>query len=252
MALPGLPKGLFITGTDTGVGKTLIAAGLALALKQMGVDVGVMKPVETGCARLRSDVVSRAPESPVSGRDGALAPDDAQFLRDMAGANDDMSLINPYALTEPLAPAVAAQREGVTIDINVIRRAFQSLCSQHQIVIVEGAGGLLAPLTQGYFMADMAQLFQLPLVLVTRASLGTINHTLLSLSYARQRGLSVSGVLMNHATREHGIAEETNAEFIRGLVDCPFLGVVPFLPVINRGTIRAAFAANVDVRPMFS
>lgn len=228
-------RGLFIAGTDTGVGKTLVAGGLALVLREKGIDVGVMKPVETGADRLAN---------------GLLRGKDALFLREMSGATDELELINPYCLAEPLAPAVAAKREGMEIKMSVIQQAYLTLSARHELMIVEGAGGLLVPLTERYLMADLAQLLKLPLLLVARASLGTINHTLLSLFYAQQRAIPVLGVVMNHTTPETGIAEQTNAETLKEWANCPFWGAIPYLPVINRDTIGTAVANSLDLAPL--
>ena len=228
------PHGIFITGTDTGVGKTVVAAGLALALKAKGIDVGVMKPVETGCQL----------------QNGQLLAEDALFLQKISGVGDDLSAINPYRLKDPLAPAIAAERDGVKIDLDVIRHVYLGLASRHEVVIVEGAGGLLVPLTERYFMADLARQLELPLLLVSRASLGTINHTLLSLHYARQRTLSVLGIVMNHTSPEMGLAEQTNKAALKRWADCPFLGAIPFMPVINRDTLISVFKSNLDLAPI--
>lgn len=226
--------GLFVTGTDTGVGKTLMAGGLAALFRERGVDVGVMKPVETGCPR----------------RDGQLIAEDARFLRKMSGAEDEMELIAPYSLAQPLAPAVAAPGEGVNIDLAVIQRAYCTLSRRHELVIVEGAGGLLVPVTGRYFMADLARLLALPLLVVARASLGTINHSLLTLHYARREALPVLGLVMNHTTPEAGAAEKTNATALKRWADCPFLGTLPYLPVISQETLISAMAHNLDLAPL--
>lgn len=229
-------KSVFITGTDTGVGKTLVAGGMAAALRESGVDVGVMKPVETGCLQ----------------PDGQLVAEDALFLKGMSGAGDEMELINPYTLAQPLAPAIAAEMEGVEIKLDVIQDAFRTLSSRHELVIVEGAGGLLVPLTGGCFMADLARLLELPFLLVARASLGTINHTLLSLHCLQQQALPVLGVAMNHTTAQTGVAEQTNEAALKRWASCPFLGSVPFLPVVSQTTIKTAIASSLDLIPILA
>ena len=227
-------RGIFVTGTDTGIGKTVVAGGLALALKEKGIDVGVMKPVETGCQL----------------HNGQLIAKDALFLWEICGVSDDLALINPYRLADPLAPAIAAERAGMKIDMDVIRLTYLGLSSKHQTVIVEGAGGLLVPLTDRYFMADLARILELPVLLVSRASLGTINHTLLSLNYLQQAGLRTIGVVMNRSNPENGIAEQTNEEALKRLIDCPFLGTMPFLSVINRDTLKSAANSNINLTPI--
>jgi dethiobiotin synthetase len=227
-------RGIFITGTDTGVGKTLVAGGLAAVLREEGVDVGVMKPAESGCRY----------------QDGQLIPEDALFLKEMSGCDDPLELINPYALKHPLTPALAAEIEGVEIKIETIRQAFHRLASRHELILVEGAGGLLSPLVGDFFMADLARELELPLLVVTRALLGTINHTLLTLSYARYQKIAVLGIVMNHTREERGLAESFNRGALQRWAQAPFLGVLPFLPRLDDRSIKAAIKVNLDLTPI--
>lgn len=226
-----MTKAVFIAGTDTGVGKTLVAGGIAAALKSRGVDVGVMKPVESGCPLVN----------------GRLVAQDAAFLKKMAGSEDEMELINPYAFEEPLTPALAAERAGVETDLRRIRSCFETLARRHEVVLVEGAGGLLSPLWKDLPMAGLAGELGLPLVLVCRAGLGTINHTLLSLYYARKQGIRVIGVVMNHTAPEQGLAESLNPESVRRWGKAPVLGVVPFVSFLSGESIRKAVEQSLDI-----
>ncbi len=223
-------KGVFITGTDTGVGKTLVAGGIAAALSERGISVGVMKPVETGCVL----------------RDGRCVPEDALFLKEMAQSQDEMELVNPYAFEEALTPALAAERAGVKIDLKRIEIAFKTLLSRHQLVLVEGAGGLLAPLWKDVLMADLARQLGLPLLIVARANLGTINHSLLSLYYARKESIPVLGLVINHTLPAAGLAESLNPEALRRWGKVPLLGVIPFLPAPSRESLKQAAMDCID------
>ncbi len=228
-------KGIFVTGTDTGVGKTVIASGLAACLKEQGRNVGIMKPVETGC-RLEM---------------GRLVPQDALFLKEASGCDDDLSRIVPYVFSAPLAPALAAEKEGRRISMGRIRDAFQALARRYDLVIVEGAGGLLTPLTARYFMADLPLKLGLTLLVVARASLGTINHTLLTLRYARNRGLPVLGIVMNHTAVEVGMAEALNAGALARWGQSPYLGTFPYLPEISRESIKTAVESHLNLEPVY-
>lgn len=225
-----MAKGLFITGTDTGVGKTWVGAGLTALFKERGFDIGVMKPVESGCRR----------------ENGRLIPEDATLLKEMARSQDELDIINPYALEYALAPALAAEREGVEIRIEVIKGAYDLLTSRHDVMIVEGAGGLLAPLFGDYFMADLAKEWGLPLLIVTGAKLGIINHTLLTLHCARQRGIPVLGIVMNHTTNLKGLAESLNPTALKRWAGAPFLGTIPFLPSFTKNAIKTAVENNIN------
>ncbi len=206
-------RGLFITGTDTGVGKTFVAAGIVRALRAQGFDVGVMKPAETGC---RS-------------RDGKLIPKDAMALVRSAGVKDPLDLVNPYRFRAPLAPMVAAQREGRTIEIRKIMGAFRALTKRHEFLIVEGAGGIMVPLSPRYSYLDMAADMGLPVLIVARPGLGTINHTLMTISMLKNRGVKVSGIVINHAIdRKQGLAEETSPDVIKKISGVDIIGIVKF------------------------
>jgi dethiobiotin synthetase len=211
-------SGIFVTGTDTGAGKTLVACALVRGLRSLGLDVGVMKPVETGV--------------------GAAGPRDALALREAAGVDDPLELVCPFALALPAAPTVAAAAEGRRIDLEVIRRAFATLASRHGCVVVEGAGGLLVPVSDGASMADLARELGLPLLVVARASLGTINHTLLTLEAARTRGLRVAGVVISHSRGALTSADAANLGALRQALGETLVGEIP--------PLREAEAAPAD------
>jgi dethiobiotin synthetase len=206
-------RGFFFTGTDTGVGKTLIAGAIAKALTGAGKRVGVMKPLESGCQRA----------------DGQLVAEDALFLKKMSGTADDFALICPYALARPLAPGIAAEKEQVAISLETIATAFACIAARHDLVLVEGAGGLMVPVTQEHLMVDLIRLLGLPLIIVARTALGTINHTLLTVKQAQQEGLAVRGVILNKTSPEPDESEETNPEVIERFSGVRLLGVVPYI-----------------------
>ena len=171
--------GCFITGTDTGVGKTVVAAALARCLTQRGINVGVMKPVETGCVS----------------EHGCLS--DAARLRTAAGASDSIEMVSPYRLTAPLAPLAAARLSGVTIELDRIRMAFKRLSSAHDFVVVEGVGGVLVPITDDLDLREVIVALDLPAVVVGRAALGGINHALLTIEALQRRRIEIVGVVLN-------------------------------------------------------
>ena len=202
-------RGVFVTGTDTGVGKTAVACALAAWCRARGLDVGVMKPVATG----------GCPSS------------DAQHLAKCADAADDPALVNPVCYREPLAPLTAACRSGRPVAVGRIRRAFRQLAARHDVLIVEGIGGLLVPLTRRLTVADLARQIGLPLLVVARPDLGTLNHTLLTLAAARRERLRVCGVAINHAHPAPAeplarLAQRTNPGILQGYAEVA--GVLPF------------------------
>lgn len=204
-------SGIFITGTDTGVGKTFVACGLAALFRECGYRVGVMKPVETGCLE----------------KDGQLVPEDAIRLKEASGCDELLEKICPYRFKDPLAPSVAAERSGVAIDIDVIWKLYGEIGSKHDITIVEGAGGLLVPILPHYTYADLARLLKLPVLVVAANRLGAINHLLLTLEHAACRDLRVLGYVLNNLESQTSLAAETNADALRFLTAVPCLGEIP-------------------------
>jgi dethiobiotin synthetase len=204
--------GLFITGTDTNVGKTFFACGLARLLKESGYKVGVMKPAETGC----------------DSGDGKIVPQDALALKEASDCAFPLEQICPYQFREPVAPSVAAGREGKRIDVDRLIDIYSEIAAGHDITIVEGAGGLLVPLLPSYTYADLAKLLQLPIVVVAANKLGIINHLLLTLEHAGCKGLKVLGYVLNRIESRPSLATETNRETLASLTAVPCMGEIPY------------------------
>ena len=221
--------GFFITGTDTGVGKTFVACGLARSFHDRGLRVGVMKPVETGCSR----------------RDDELLPADALRLLMAARSDQDLSSVCPYRFEAPLAPDVAARRAGQQIDPQVIHDRCRAIARSHDIIVVEGAGGLLVPIWNRYSMADLAADLGLPLLVVAASRLGAVSHTLLTLELAAARGLPVAAYVLNHLSREEDEAMSTNAGLLARSTDVPCAGVVTWSSVADQADMAAVAAAAV-------
>jgi len=208
--------GWFITGTDTGVGKTIIAGALALLLREHNKRVGVFKPIATGC---RLDLHL------------GLVSEDTELLAHCADSPYPLDLINPVRYAGDLAPMVAAERKRKPIDWSAIEESWSKIRKDSDWIIVEGAGGLLVPIDQNKNMADLAGELKLPLIIVTRPGLGTINHTLLTIEAAQSRNLSIAAVVINgYRPASATLAEETNPEVIGRLAKMRIPIVVPFDP----------------------
>jgi dethiobiotin synthetase len=203
---------LLITGTDTGVGKTYVAQGVVRALRALDLAVAVRKPVETGCVL----------------RGGEPFASDAEALREAAASEETIAAVCPFRLLEPLAPAIAAARAGVTIDVSRLVEACVERAARVDWLVVEGAGGLLVPLAGRYSYADLARDLAAEVLLVVGARLGAINHALLSLEAARSRDLQVLGYVVNHFTANRDLATDTLLSTLRGLTDTACLGEVGF------------------------
>lgn len=208
---PAIP-GLLVTGTDTEIGKTVIAAAIAQWFRDAGVRVGVFKPVASGCVKRREGLVS----------------EDAEFLAHCAGARQPLDLICPQRYAESLAPAIAAERAKEPVNWDIVQGALSVIESNNDIVIVEGVGGVRVPMDAKHTFLDVARWLDLPAVVVARAGLGTINHSLLTVDSLRSAGVVVAGVVINRYPAENAtIAEESNPRAIERWGRVPVLAVVP-------------------------
>lgn len=217
-------QGYFITGTDTNVGKTVVTACLATLFKSRGEDVGVMKPIESG----------------VDPECSSSANSDAKFLMEVTGVQDALEDVCPYRLKTPASPYQAARIEEKELDPEKILERFRALQSKHSMMLVEGVGGLLVPITQRYNVTDLALQMNLPLIIVSRIQVGTLNHTLLTINAARQHGLKVAGVILNPVHEgELDNIEEEQGSLIEELSDTPILGSCPYInDVSSEGIIQ--------------
>ena len=219
--------GVFVTGTDTGVGKTLVTATVATALKAQGVNVGVMKPIATG---------------PADGH----ALSDPDWLLSVTETRDAPDLVAPYRFRLTAAPLVAAAHANVAIDPTRITQALQTLSARHDCVVVEGIGGVLVPVTTDLFVVDLIKGLGLPVLLVARAGLGSINHTLLTLDCLRTRGVPILGLVFNHSARPPAAPDESDTiptilrlSHVRSFGDLPYCEGLPGTWPQHRDTLIA-------------
>jgi dethiobiotin synthetase len=234
-----IARSIFITATDTGVGKTVVAAGLVRGFRAMGMDVGVMKPVATGAYRK-----ARA--------DGSydLRSEDVDELIEAADSHDDLRVVCPVRFEPPLAPLAAARVTGEEISPERILAAYDSLRKKHDLMVVEGIGGLVVPLERDYFVSDLIRDFGLPAVVVARPGLGTLNHTILTVKHARNRAIRVLGIIINHAEKEdRSQAATTNVTILEQCCGVPVLQVVRHTsdlksPDLCREACRRILAGN--------
>jgi dethiobiotin synthetase len=199
--------------------------------RRWGLSAGYFKPVQSGC--------------PVD--NGRLIPTDAVFARELAGLNEPLEVLTPITLRLPLAPGVAAAREGVEVSLDRIAQAWEELGRRYEVLVTEGAGGLYVPLADNNFLVlDLARWLRLPLIVVARAGLGTINHTVLTVKAAQQAGVPVAGVIINRYPERPSLAEATNPEVIAALADVPILGMVPEIPQISSPEGKETFLAAME------
>lgn len=210
-------RGLFITGTGTGIGKTYVASLIARELAAAGRRVGVYKPVASGC-RACAD----------AGNDGELVSDDAVALWEAAGKPGTLAAVCPQRFAAPVAPHLAARAEGKEIDRSLLRDGLAVWIQSSDIVLVEGAGGLMSPLTDDEYVADLAYDFGWPLVIVSANTLGTIHHSLATLIVAAtfREGLAVAGVVLNDPSPDRDASADSNLDELRQRCVAPVLGPV--------------------------
>jgi dethiobiotin synthetase len=217
-----MSRGFFITGTDTGIGKTTIALGLMAALQQKGLRVAAMKPVSAGCEQT----------------DHGLRHDDAVRLSQQASIDIPYDTINPYAFAEPIAPHIAAHNQGIRMDIDTVVQAYQQIAEKADVVIVEGAGGWLVPFNEQYTMADLAVALGLPIITVVGMRLGCLNQALLTKESIQAHGLTASAWVANTISEPMPYQEE-NLQSLTQRLSQPCLGTIPFVASINAETIAA-------------
>jgi dethiobiotin synthetase len=223
-----MTRGIFVTGTDTGVGKTVASAALIHALRARGLAVAPMKPVAAGVVR----------------RGSAATSEDTEILRAAAGGAFDRSLVTPVLLEEAIAPHIAAAREGRTIELAAIIDAFESLAASH-FVVVEGVGGFCVPLGEGLDTVQLAQRLALPVVLVVGLRLGCLNHALLTAQAIDRAGLTLAGWIASCIDPAMPVREENIATLCARL-STPLLGVVPFAAAPD----PAMLASCLDPTPL--
>jgi len=215
--------GIFVTGTDTGVGKTVVSRALIAAFRKTGMKVGAMKPIETGV--------------------GEAGPLDAIAMREAAGIEDPLETICPQQFALPAAPNVAARAENREVDLDSIDAAYERVTTGRDFVIVEGAGGLLVPIRDEMTMAELGRRLGLPLLIVARAGLGTINHTSLTLDVAASKNLTVLGVVISHVEGALTDADTSNLLGLKEILGDRLLGEIPPLAP---GESAPADAINFD------
>jgi dethiobiotin synthetase len=221
-------RGLFVTATDTGVGKTEVACALLSAARARGLDAVGMKPAQSGAA--------------------PGEPTDAERLREACGGVEPLSAICPHSLAAPLAPAVAARLEGREISLAGLLQAARALAARHAALVVEGAGGLLVPLTERETYADLAVALGLPVLVVARAGLGTVNHTALTVEALRARGLSVAAIVLNRTTPRDDPSVPHNAAEIARLTGVAPAATLPYVDDIDARArlLRSTLAAKIQ------
>ncbi|HEV2193465.1 MAG TPA: dethiobiotin synthase [Nitrosopumilaceae archaeon] len=229
-------KAYFITGTDTGVGKTSITVGLASSMRKLGIDVGVMKPIATGYPK----------------KTGFKSPDVAKLV-EATSVNDSENLINPVFLPLPTSPYDAAKLLELSVDMPLIFEQFKKLLSLHEMLLVEGIGGIMTPITKNFFVADMIKEMGIDTIIVTRATIGTLNHTVMTCKMCKDYGIKIRGLVINNFDEKGTPAEKNSPSTLYELTNVPILGTIPFIKDLNNlEKIIEYVEKNIDVKSLIS
>ena len=227
---------VFVTGTDTDVGKTVVTAGLAAVMQSLGYKSGVYKPFQSG-----AEV-----------KNGFLVSPDLAYVKQF---DFYIETLCSYLLKAPTAPYIAAELDGIEIDMDTIQQEYNSIKENCDILLVEGAGGLMVPVTKEILMIDVAKMMEIPLLIVARPDLGTINHTLLTINAAKQAGIDVAGVIINRYPRAtNDIAIKTAPKLIEEYSDTNILGIIPDIEDFKNakpGALINIFINSLDIEGIF-
>lgn len=226
-------KSYFITGTDTGIGKTCVAAGLARALKQNQINIGVMKPYATG-----------------SKSNGKFRSDDVEILANAAQVNDPEELLNPYFFSIPASPFSAAKRLRVTIDNKIVLERFKKLQHLHDVMLVEGIGGILTPILANYYVIDLIKDMSLEAIIVTSSKIGTVNHTLMTCKMCEKYNITVRGLIINDY--ESGYNTSDLKQDFEDLVRVSVLGIIPRIDPFSTEAFSQILSKKIDLKSLIN
>lgn len=229
-------KSYFITATDTGVGKTTITAALAASIQKSGIDVGIMKPVATGIPQKTG-----------------FRSSDVSILYTATKVTDPENEINPIFMPLPVSPYDASKMLDIKFDKKLIFEQFAKLKNKHEMMLVEGIGGILTPLTRDYFVADLIKDLGLETIVITRSTLGTLNHTMMTIKTCRDYKIPVKGILVNNYDENGGPAEKNSPTTIHEITGVPILGALPFIrDYENLDEMVSCVEKNVDLKSIIS
>ncbi len=218
-----------VTGTDTGIGKTVVAAALAARGRSLGLRIAAMKPIESGISARESVAGARR--------------SDSEILADAAGEHDGMELVNPITLEEPLAPMMAAERAGITLDLSILERARETLSFDRDLLVVEGAGGLLSPITRTFSFLQLFKQWGAGLIVVAGNRLGVLNHVMLTVGAAESAGLVVQAVVLTDISdHDPSIAEATNYDALVSLLPQYPIYRLPWIDRVHETSALSAAA----------
>ncbi len=227
-------KSYFITGTDTDAGKTYVTAGLAAAIRKIGIDIGIMKPFAAGTPQKVG-----------------FKSEDTEILARAAQINDAEQLINPQFFPIPASPYTASESLGVEVDVDLVLQNFKKLLKIHEMMLVEGMGGIFTPILKDYFVTNLIKDMGLDVIVVTRSRIGTVNHTLMTCKMCTIYGLSVRGIIINNFD-DNGYSINELKRDLEKLTGISVLGVIPNIKKFDLETTRDYIEKEIDLHSLLS
>ena len=224
-------KSLFITGTDTDVGKTYITAGLAVAIRKIGIDVGVMKPFAAGSAQKKG-----------------YKSEDIEILSRAAMACDPENLVNPQFFKIPASPYTAWKKLKTKPKISTVLSSFKKLTKLHDMILVEGMGGIMTPILKNYYITNLIKEMKIPTVIVTRSKIGTVNHTIMTVKMCEKYKIPIKGIIINNFDDGYPVKELTRD--LENLTGVPVLGSIPFIKDMSNTSLYRIFKKNIDLKSL--
>jgi len=229
-----LLNSIFITGTDTDVGKTYVATGLAVTLRKMDIDVGVMKPFAAGTAQKTG-----------------FKSEDVEILANAAQVNDPEMLLNPQFFPIAASPYTALKTLKIKPNIKLILNQFKKLSKLHSMTLVEGMGGIMTPILQDYFVTDLIKDMKLPTIIVTRTKIGTVNHTVMTCKMCEKYKILVKGIVINNFDTDGYNVKELKRD-LENLTNMPVLGTIPFIDDMSDTSLYRVFKKNINFKSLLS
>ena len=226
-------KGLFVTGTDTDVGKTFVTAGIAVALKNMGKDVGIMKPFAAGTPQKTG-----------------YKSEDVQLLAKAAQTDDAEDLVNPYFFQIPASPFTASKNLGIEFNVKTVLDSFKQLSTLHDILLVEGIGGVMTPILKDYFVTNLIKEMNLETILITSSRIGTVNHTIMTCKMCQNYGIKIRGIIINILDSK-GYPIDILKRDLEELTNIPVIGSIPYMEDFDLEKLSQIITNNISLESLF-
>ena len=227
-------KSLFITGTDTDVGKTYVTAGLAVTLRKMGIDVGIMKPFAAGTPQKKG-----------------FKSEDVEILSQAAQVTDPENLMNPQFFKMAASPYTASKSLKVKVNVNSVLSSFKKLSKLHSMLLVEGMGGIMTPILKNYFVTNLIKDMKIPTVIVTRSKVGTVNHTIMTCKMCEKYKIPIKGIIINNFDSD-GYHIKTLKRDLQSLTGVPILGTIPYIENLSDTSLYKNFKKNIDMKALIA